>query len=72
MTKERLSTAIDALTQHTGKTHFLQHQSGLWSATYPTISGDGVVTVLCSRTKEGLFDAICHYIQGYHAGRRSV
>ena len=69
MTTAGLHKAAEAMTLHTGQLHLAEHESGFFMM--KTRSGNAVTTVLCSKTKQKLFDGVCHYIQGYHAGRRS-
>jgi hypothetical protein len=69
MNNAGLHKAAEALTLHTGQLHLMKHESGFFMM--QTKVGNAVTTVLSSRTKKKLFDGACHYIQGYHAGRRS-
>ena len=64
-----LQKAAEALTLHTGRLHFITREFGFFMI--HTTVGDATTTVLCSKTKQKLFDGACYYIQGYHAGRRS-
>ena len=69
MNSERLSIAVVALNKHTGKEYLLHRDLGLFSVRC-TVGGT-VTTTLAAKTRKQLFDGICYYIQGYHAGRRS-
>jgi len=69
MTIAKLQQAAEAMTQHTGQLHLVEYESEFFMM--KSINGNERSTVLCRKTKRKLFDAVCGYLQGYYAGRRS-
>ncbi len=67
MTLDGLNNAAEAMTRKTGIEYGIKLISGWYHLQHVTPLGS-TCSVMCAKTKQELFQAICYYLQGFHSG----
>jgi hypothetical protein len=70
MTIAGLENAAEAMTKKTGVVYRVKAISGFYHLQH--VTPNGTCSVMCAKSKLGLFNAICDYLQGFQAGRTYI